>query len=110
MGLFSCRTQETPFKHIRMATSRTISQQVMPGYHQGYIIQNTVAVVAHPKNGNRKVHTSGKHVTLAIGPEGGFIPYEINKLKKCGFEEFRFGERILPVETAVPSLISLLIQ
>ena len=74
------------------------------------IIQNTVAVVAHPKNGNRKVITSGKHVTLAIGPEGGFIPYEINKLKECGFEEFRFGERILPVETAVPSLISLLIQ
>ncbi len=74
------------------------------------IIKNTVPVVAHPKNGKRNVPASGKHVTLAIGPEGGFIPYEINKLKECGFEEFQFGERILPVETAVPSLIPLLIQ
>ncbi len=74
------------------------------------IIQNTIPVVAHPKNGMSKVITSGKHVTLAIGPEGGFIPYEINKLKECGFEEFKFGDRILPVETAVPSIIPLLIQ
>ncbi len=74
------------------------------------IIQNTVPVVAHPKNGKSNILTYGRHVTLAIGPEGGFIPYEINKLKECGFEEFKFGERILPVETAVPSLIPVLIQ
>jgi RsmE family RNA methyltransferase len=74
------------------------------------LIKNTVPVVAHPKNGKNNIHTSGKHVTLAIGPEGGFIPYEIKKLKECGFEEWKFGERILPVETAAPSLIPLLIQ
>jgi RsmE family RNA methyltransferase len=72
------------------------------------IIKNTIPVIAHPKAADTIVDTSGKYFTLAIGPEGGFIPYEINKLKECGFEEFNFGERILPVETAVPVIISIL--
>jgi len=72
------------------------------------IIKNTIPVIAHPKAAKKVADTSGKHVTLAIGPEGGFIPYEINRLKECGFEEFNTGERILPVETAVPAIISIL--
>jgi RsmE family RNA methyltransferase len=72
------------------------------------IIKNTIPVIAHPKAANKIVDTSGKHFTLAVGPEGGFIPYEIKKLKECGFEEYNFGERILPVETAVPVIISIL--
>jgi len=72
------------------------------------IIKNTIPVIAHPKAANTLVDISGKHFTLAVGPEGGFIPYEIKKLKECGFEEYNFGERILPVETAVPGIISIL--
>lgn len=45
---------------------------------------------------------------LAIGPEGGFIPYEIEKLQACGFEAVQLGPRILKVETAVPALVSKL--
>jgi 16S rRNA U1498 N3-methylase RsmE len=47
-------------------------------------------------------------VTLAIGPEGGFIPYEVEKLFGCGFNAVHMGERILNVETAVPALIARL--
>ncbi|MBI5739308.1 MAG: 16S rRNA (uracil(1498)-N(3))-methyltransferase [Nitrospirae bacterium] len=72
------------------------------------LIKNTVPVIAHPKAAAKLTDTSGKRFTLAVGPEGGFIPYEINKLKECGFEEYNLGERILPVETAVPGLISIL--
>jgi 16S rRNA (uracil1498-N3)-methyltransferase len=72
------------------------------------IIKNTIPVIAHPKAPNKMVAASGKRFTLAVGPEGGFIPYEIKKLRECGFEEFNFGERILPVETAVPGIISIL--
>jgi len=72
------------------------------------IIKNTFPLIAHPKAAEKISGTSGKYVTLAIGPEGGFIPYEIDKLKECGFKEYNFGERILPVETAVPAIISIL--
>jgi RsmE family RNA methyltransferase len=49
-----------------------------------------------------------KPVTLAIGPEGGFIPYEIEMLVERDFAPVSLGERILRVETAVTAMISRL--
>ncbi len=47
-------------------------------------------------------------VLLAIGPEGGWIDYEIDKFKEQGFRPFSMGPRILRVDTAVISLLSQL--
>lgn len=46
--------------------------------------------------------------TIVIGPEGGFIPYEIEKLKEQGFTPVSLGPRILRVETAVTVVLSRL--
>jgi RsmE family RNA methyltransferase len=43
-----------------------------------------------------------------IGPEGGFIPYEIEKLTALGFTPVHLGDRILRVDTAVPALLARL--
>jgi 16S rRNA (uracil1498-N3)-methyltransferase len=72
------------------------------------IIKETLPLVAHPNSTAPCPRDVKCAVTLAIGPEGGFIPYEIEKLIACGFTPVQMGERILSVETAVPSLISRL--
>ncbi|WPO99629.1 16S rRNA (uracil(1498)-N(3))-methyltransferase [Pseudomonas sp. HR96] len=47
-------------------------------------------------------------VTLAIGPEGGWIPYEVEMLAKAGLQPVQLGDRILRVETAVTALLARL--
>ncbi|HLL54061.1 MAG TPA: 16S rRNA (uracil(1498)-N(3))-methyltransferase [Myxococcaceae bacterium] len=44
-------------------------------------------------------------VVLAIGPEGGWIPFEVELLGRHGFVPFTLGPRILRVETAVSALL-----
>ena len=77
------------------------------------IISNQTALVAHPNlgdycSGNYQSTENATATTLAVGPEGGFIPYEIDKLIDCGFKGIHLGERILRVETAIPVLLAKL--
>ncbi len=44
----------------------------------------------------------GSPAVLAIGPEGGWVPFEVELLESRGFRRFGLGPRILRVETAVP--------
>ncbi len=70
------------------------------------IAAGTVSLVAHPAASNSCPRDINQPTTLAIGPEGGFIPYEIEKLAACGFRPVRISDRILSVETVVPALIA----
>ncbi len=45
-------------------------------------------------------------VLLAIGPEGGWVDFEINTFEKQGFQAFAMGPRILKVDTAVSALLA----
>ena len=65
-------------------------------------------MVAHPVGGIACPHQISDQVVLAIGPEGGFIPYEVEKLEEAGFERIHLGSRILRVETAVTAITSKL--
>lgn len=73
------------------------------------IIKGTRPIVAHPTSKNQCPRNVKEPVTLAIGPEGGFIPYEIDLLEKQGFESVSLGNRILRVETAIPVILGRII-
>jgi len=72
------------------------------------LIKDTLSFVAHPGAPEPCPRDVRQPVTLAIGPEGGFIQYEIEKFMSCGFHAVHLGQRILNIEAAVPSLISRL--
>jgi len=69
------------------------------------LIKNTISFVAHPYNASPCPIGLKEHVTLAIGPEGGFTDYEINSFKSLGFKSITLGERILRIEFTIPALI-----
>lgn len=72
------------------------------------MIKGALPLVAHPGASEPCPRLTDLPVTLAIGPEGGFIPYEVKLLETLGFKSVSLGERILRVETAVPVLLSRL--
>jgi RsmE family RNA methyltransferase len=76
--------------------------------HLPDIIKNSRALIAHPNLGEDCPHQVDEKITLAIGPEGGFTPYEVEKLQAIGFEGIHLGERILKVENALTTLIAKL--
>ncbi|OUS28302.1 16S rRNA (uracil(1498)-N(3))-methyltransferase [Gammaproteobacteria bacterium 45_16_T64] len=72
------------------------------------IANNKRCIIAHPELSAGICEASEQETVLAIGPEGGFIPYEVENLNAAGFKTVTLGTRILKVETAVPVLLSKL--
>ena len=66
------------------------------------LANGTRKLVAHPGGSDAKLATP---LTLAIGPEGGWIEKEIDSLQAIGFETYSMGPRILRVETAVAAIL-----
>ncbi|MCW8932434.1 MAG: 16S rRNA (uracil(1498)-N(3))-methyltransferase [Gammaproteobacteria bacterium] len=77
------------------------------------LISDSKAIVAHPGRGslcfNESLKNCKQTITLAIGPEGGFIDYEIDLFERAGFQSCHLGDRILRVENAIPVLLGRLI-
>lgn len=47
-----------------------------------------------------------ERLVLAVGPEGGWVDFEVDRLHSIGFHPFTLGRRILRVDSAVPALLS----
>jgi len=72
------------------------------------VAAGTLGLVGHPGDYPPCPRAVDTAVTLAIGPEGGWIPYEVELLAKAGLQPVQLGERILRVETAVTALLARL--
>lgn len=71
-------------------------------------IKGTLPLVAHPSSQGECPRGLTQPVTLAIGPEGGLIDYEVQALIAQGFQAVDLGPRILKVESALPFIIGCL--
>lgn len=104
LGLEQARDTMLPEIHLRQRFKPFVEDELPE------LIKGTRAMVAHPGSEQNTSLQPNHPTTLAIGPEGGFIPYEVDKLVDCGFTAFSIGERILRVETAVPVLLSQMLS
>ncbi|WP_226705113.1 16S rRNA (uracil(1498)-N(3))-methyltransferase [Microbulbifer elongatus] len=102
LGLEQAVDTGMPEIHLRKRFKPFVEDE-LPG-----ITANSRKLVAHPVTDTPcPIDISGQ-TALAVGPEGGFIPYEVEKLQDAGFESVHLGPRILRVETALPVLLSRL--
>ena len=123
------RRVEKSFWQSSALTKETIPEQLLLGLEQGVdtvmpevflkpkfkpfiedelpiLSKKTHKYLAHPdKTKNKKPGVIKSPATIIVGPEGGFIDYEVGQFKKQGFELIDLGARILRVETAVTVLL-----
>jgi RsmE family RNA methyltransferase len=72
------------------------------------LMEGALPLVAHPGARDPCPRGSSGPVTLAIGPEGGWLEAEVQSFINCGFQPVDLGPRILRVETALASLVGRL--
>ena len=66
-------------------------------------------LLAHPTGGQRLgdvLERRKGRILVAVGPEGGWVQYEVKKFQERGFSCCTLGRRILKVDTAVVALLA----
>ena len=63
-------------------------------------------VIAHPSGEHRLQTEDGQKRCLVVGPEGGFIDYEIELAQSLGATVAHLGNRIMSVDTAVCAVLA----
>ena len=100
LGLEQSRDTVLPAIELRRLFRPFVEEELKP---------EGLALVAHPQAAEAAPRGFPGPLTLAIGPEGGFIEQEIASLVRAGFTPVSLGPRILRVETAVAALLGRLL-
>ena len=94
--------KDTILPEIQFSKSfKVFVEEELPGLGKGHR-----AIVAHAEGSRMHLVKNDIPVILIIGPEGGLLPCEIEKLKESGCKAVSFGERIMNVELAVSTCIA----
>jgi RsmE family RNA methyltransferase len=98
-GLQQSRDTQLPAVHCHKLF-KPFAEDALPG-----LIDNKRALLVHPGEYPPCPREPTGSMVLIIGPEGGFIPYEVEKFQSAGCTTVSLGPRILRVENAVISVI-----
>jgi 16S rRNA (uracil1498-N3)-methyltransferase len=102
LGLEQAKDTRMPMIHKKRFFARFVKNELPD------VAKSTWCITAHPRTNRICPAGVNRPVTLAIGPEGGWIDLEVETLENIGFVTCSTGPRILTVETAVTGLISRL--
>ncbi len=100
LGLEQARDTVMPNVHLKKRFKPFVEDELTT------LSENSHRVVAHPSEAASGLELLSGPQTIVIGPEGGFIPYEIEMLQSHGFKPMSLGPRILKSETAMISVLS----
>ncbi len=98
-GLSQSRDTIVPAVH-QHRRFKPFAQDTLPGLCAG-----RDALLFHPGEHPAFTAPGERDTLLIIGPEGGFIPYEVDLLQAVGARVHSLGSRILRVETAVSAVL-----
>lgn len=75
----------------------------------GLFGSQSLRLVAHPHTElSTPARSPGQRLLLAVGPEGGWVPFEVELLRNKGFSPISLGPRPLRVEVVIPYLFGAL--
>jgi RsmE family RNA methyltransferase len=102
LGLEQAR--DTLMPEVTLAKGfRLFVEDILPG-----LLEERHGLLAHPGMPMACPRDVTDPTLLLVGPEGGFIPWEVGKLLEAGCQGIHLGPRILRVETAITVLLSRL--
>lgn len=102
LGLEQARDTRLPTVTLEKGF-RPFVEDRLPG-----LLEGRHGLLAHPGMATACPRGVDTPTLLLVGPEGGFIPWEVEKLLQAGCEGIHLGPRILRVETAVTALLARL--
>jgi 16S rRNA (uracil1498-N3)-methyltransferase len=98
------QAKDTLLPELRLARLfRPFAEDELPG-----LLGGGTGLLAHPGTGEPAPKVLAVPVTLAIGPEGGWIDAEVQSLLRAGMRPLDLGPRILRTETALAVLVGRL--
>jgi 16S rRNA (uracil1498-N3)-methyltransferase len=105
LGLEQAKDTRLPLVSIHKGF-RSFTEDFLPGITADY----SRMLIAHPENGMNLKQIGGGELKgrtlLAVGPEGGWIDFEIEKFLSLSFLPINMGSRILRTDTAVVALLA----
>lgn len=98
------QAKDTVLPDLRLARLfRPFVEDELPG-----LVGEGTGLMAHPGSGQAVPKVLVAPITLAIGPEGGWIEAEVQSMFRAGLQPLDLGPRILRTETALAALVGKL--